>query len=315
MRILVVGAGAVGGYFGGRLLAAKQDVTFLVHHGRAAELASSGLTIRSRFGDAVVSKPPTLLAENLRETFDLVLLSCKAYDLEGAIASFTPAVGEDTAILPLLNGMRHLDILDQRFGHARVLGGQCLIAVTLNPEREIVHFNDTHDLSFGERDGSPSVRVGAIASALGGAVFQARPSKSILQEMWEKWIFIATGAGITCLMRATVGDIVAAGAADLASRLLEECAVIAARQGFPPSVSSIERSRATLSAPRSGLTASMFRDIEHHAPIEADHIIGDLLRRGDPEAGASPLLRIAYAHLKAYEARREREAKSTEKAA
>ena len=107
MKILVVGAGAVGGYFGGRLLEQKRDVTFLVRPGRAAQLAASGLIIRSRMGDVSLASPPTVLAENLRSKFDLILLSCKAYDLESAMASFAPAVGANTAILPLLNGMRH----------------------------------------------------------------------------------------------------------------------------------------------------------------------------------------------------------------
>ena len=311
MRTLVVGAGAIGGYFGGRLLEAGRDVTFLVRPRRAAELAKSGLVIRSRFGDATLSKPATILAENLRETFDVVLLSCKAFDLEGAIASFAPAVGPETVILPLLNGMRHLDVLDERFGRDRVLGGQCFIAVTLNEQHEIVHLNETHDLSFGERDGSRSDRVEAIASVLSNAKFNAHLSERIIPEMWEKWVFIATSAGITCLMRAAVGDIVAAGAADHATTLLNECAAIASQQGFPPIVSSIQRTRATLTMSGSGLTASMLRDIERRAPIEADHIIGDLLRRGDEQAGASPLLRIVDAHLKAYEARRAREVKST----
>src|SRR5512133_826224 len=141
MRILVVGAGAIGGYFGGRLLEAKRDITFLVRPQRAAELRSHGLSIRSRFGDSLFSNPTTVLSENLHENFDLVLLTCKAYDLEGAIRSFTPAVGPNTTILPLLNGMRHLDTLQQNFGRERVLGGQCLIASSLNQRREIAHLN------------------------------------------------------------------------------------------------------------------------------------------------------------------------------
>jgi 2-dehydropantoate 2-reductase len=259
--------------------------------------------------------PPTVTADALGEPFDLVLLSCKAYDLEGAMDSFAPAVGPKTVILPLLNGMRHLDVLEARFGAGQVLGGQCLISTVLDHERRIVHLNDTHTLSFGERDGSRSARIEAIASVLAGANFGAHLSEAILQEMWEKWVFIATCAGITCLMRAAIGDIVAAGAADLATTLLDECAAIAARHGFPPSQSSIQRSRSMFTTPGSLLTASMFRDIERRAPIEADHIIGDLLRRGDKEGVASPLLRIAYAHLKAYEARRAREATSNDKAA
>jgi 2-dehydropantoate 2-reductase len=149
MRILIVGAGAIGGYFGGRLAEAGQDVTFLVRPKRAAELASSGLVIRSHFGDLHIPRPAIVLAEDLHEPFDLVILSTKAYDFEAAIASFSPAVGSSTSVLPLLNGMRHLDVLKQRFGQARILGGQCFIGVTLNQNCEIVHLNEFHELSFG----------------------------------------------------------------------------------------------------------------------------------------------------------------------
>jgi 2-dehydropantoate 2-reductase len=309
MRILVVGAGGIGGYFGGRLLEAGRDVTFLVRARRAAQLAKDGLVIRSPMGDAALPAPPTVKAEVLREPFDLVLLSCKAYDLAGAMAAFAPAVGPATAILPLLNGMGHLEALDVRFGAEHVLGGQCLISVALDAEGRILHLNKSHLLSFGERDGSRSARAEAMLKAFSGARLEARLSAAILQEMWEKWVFIATAAGITCLMRAAIGDIVAAGAADLAMTLLEECAAVASRQGFPPSDGAIQQCRATLTAPGSSITASMFRDIERKAPIEGDHILGDLLRRGG-EAAASPILGIAYAHLKAYEARRAREAKA-----
>jgi 2-dehydropantoate 2-reductase len=305
MRILVVGAGAIGGYFGGRLLEAGHDVTFLVRPRREGQLAKTGLVIRSRLGDVSLPKPPTVMAEALREPFDLILLSCKAYDLEAAADSFAPAVGADTAILPLLNGMAHLDYLAARFGGGAVLGGQCVISVTLDAEGRILHLNDFHGLSFGERDGSVSTRAEAIASALSGALFDARLSNTILQEMWEKWVLIATMAGITCLMRATVGDIVGAGEVNLTTRLFDECCAIAAARGFEPREANRQRSRAMLTAPGSALAASMLRDIEHGARTEADHILGDLIRRGG--AAGYPLLHIAHAHLKAYEARRKRE--------
>jgi 2-dehydropantoate 2-reductase len=307
MRILVVGAGAIGGYFGGRLLEAGRDVTFLVRRRRAAELARMGLVIRSRLGEAILPTLPMVTAETLQGPYDLILLSCKAYDLATVADALVPAVGADTAILPLLNGMSHLDFLAERFGGAHVLGGQCLISVALDSEGRVVHLNETHLLSFGERDGAASARAGAIASALSGARFEARLSGAILQEMWEKWVFIAAGAGITCLMRAAIGDIVAAGAANLATQLYGECCAIASKQGFAASESSIQRSLAMFTSPGSMLTASMLRDIERGAAIEADHVIGDLLRRGDGGPGDSPLLRIAYAHLKAYEARRARD--------
>jgi 2-dehydropantoate 2-reductase len=307
MRILVVGAGALGGYFGGRLLAAGRDVTFLVRERRAAQLAKTGLAIRSPLGDVAIPAPPTVRAEALHEPFDLVLLSCKAYDLAAAMDSFAPAVGTSTAILPLLNGMAHLDALAARFGAAAVLGGQCLISATLDPEGRVLHLNDTHLLSFGERDGALSARTTAIAATLSGARFETRLSAAILQEMWEKWAFIASAAGICCLMRAPFGDIVAAGATDLSVAMHDECCAIAAANGFAPGKPTIERTRAMITAPGSPIAASMLRDIERGAPIEADHIVGDLLRRSGGQPRDYPLLRIAYANLKTYEARRQRE--------
>jgi 2-dehydropantoate 2-reductase len=307
MRILVVGAGAIGGYFGGRLLEAGRDVTFLVRPRRAAQLAKTGLVIRSPSGDVTLPNAPTIAADALREPFDLVLLSCKAYDLKPAIDSFAPAVAGGTAILPLLNGMGHLDVLSVRFGDGAVLGGQCAISSTLDAEGRILHLSDFHSMSFGERDGTISTRANAFASALSGARFDSRLSKAILQEMWEKWVLIAATAGITCLMRSTIGDIVAAGGAQWATALLDECTAIATEQNFAPSAQSSARNKTLLTTPGSTFAASMLRDIERGAPIEGDHIIGDLIRRGDKGPNDYPLLKIAFAHLKAYEARRARE--------
>jgi len=316
MRILVVGAGAIGGYFGGRLLEAGRDVTFLVRPRRQAQLAKTGLVIRSRFGDASLPAPPTVTADALGAPFDLILLSCKSYDLQSAADSFAPAVGPNTAILPFLNGMGHMDYLGERFGAAAVLGGQCVISVTLDGDGHILHLNDTHGLSFGEQNGETSPRVEAIASTFSGANFDSRLSKTILHEMWEKWVLIATMAGSNCLMRATVGDIVAAGAENLSLALLDECAGIATAQNFAPSAAAMTRNRGMLTMPGSTFAASMLRDVERGAPTEADHILGDLIRRGSAGGGGPndfPLLRIAYAHLRAYEARRKRENAGTPK--
>jgi 2-dehydropantoate 2-reductase len=311
MRILVVGAGAIGGYFGGRLLQAGRDVTFFVRPRRREQLASAGLSIRSPMGDANLPAPPTIAAEVVHEPFDLILLSCKSYDLDGAIESFAPAVGPGSVILPLLNGMRHLDVLDRRFGPDRVLGGLCIISSSLDPDGTIHHLNDLHTLSFGERHDSQIGRVAEIARIFEGVRFDARSTPTILHEMWEKWIFIAALAGITCLMRATIGDIVAAGGAGLAMSLLDECAGIATAAGFRPSEPSLERSRAMLTTPGSSLAASMLRDIERGAPTEGDHIIGDLLGRGIDHGVVTPVLRIADAHLRAYAERAERRTGAT----
>ena len=305
MRILVVGAGAIGGYFGGRLLQAGRDVTFLVRPRRATELAAAGLVIKSPNGDVTLKNPPTVQAEKLAERFDVVLLSCKAFDLDDAIKSFAPAVGPQTAIIPLLNGMLHLDLLDGKFGPERVLGGLCTIAVTLNEHREVVQLTPMQSLNFGERDGKLSDRVRAIAEVMASGKFGAVASEHIVQEMWEKWVFLASLAASTCLMRTSVGNILAApGGKDFILGMLDECSEVAAAEGYAPRASFLERTRGVLTAEGSQMTASMFRDVKAGAPVEADHVIGDLIARGDAAKVPVPRLRTAYTHLKAYEKQR-----------
>ena len=292
MRFLVVGAGATGGYFGGRLLEAGQDVTFLVRPARAERLAAAGLTITSPAGDVTLRSPPTVLASELRTPFDAVILSCKAYDLDGAIESFAPAVGPDTAVVPLLNGMRHLDALDERFGAGRVLGGSCFISAKLDEGGHISHVSDFHRLALGERSGGLSPRVEALAAAMAGAKFESVVSDRILLVMWEKWVFLASLAGITCLTRAAVADIVAAG--------------------YPPRADALEASLGRLTDPGSAVTASMLGDVERRGRTEADHVLGDLLRRrGGASDGDLSLLRLAYVAVKAAAARAARESGTT----
>lgn len=305
MRILVVGAGATGGYFGGRLLEAGCDVSFLVHERRAQQLARDGLRIRSEFGNVDWPAPPTFSAASLPGPFDIVLLSCKAWSLAQAIEDIAPAVGEHSAVLPVLNGMLQLDRLDARFGAQRVLGGQCAIAATLAADGTVHHLNRTHILGFGERDGSDSPRVRELAQATAAAKFDDRASHHIVQDMWDKWVFLASLAGITCLMRAPVGNIVAApGGRGAALALLDDCRRVAAACDHEPAAKVIEHAKSMLTETGSALSASMMRDLENGGRVEADHIIGDLLARGTAHGVDTPLLRLAYAHLKAYESRR-----------
>ncbi len=306
MRMLVVGAGAIGGYFGGRMLAAGRDVTFLVRPRRATELASDGLVIKSPLGDATLKNPPAVQADTLREKFDAVLLSCKAFDLDDAIASFAPAVGPQTAIIPLLNGMRHLDVLDKKFGPERVLGGQCGIAVMLDPNRHIVQLAPMQSLSFGERSGKITDRVTAIAEFMAAGKIGSQATESIVQEMWEKWVFLATLAASTSVMRAPVGHILAApGGRDFILGVRDECASVATAAGHAPRPAFYTRTDGMLTAEGSTLTASMYRDIQAGAPIEADQIVGDLIARADAAKAPVPRLRVVYTHLKAYEGQRE----------
>jgi 2-dehydropantoate 2-reductase len=305
MRVLVVGAGAIGGYFGGRMLQAGRDVTFLVRAKRAAELASAGLVIKSPNGDVTLKNPPTVQADRLNGKFDVILLSCKAFDLDDAMKSFAPAVGPQTAIIPMLNGMRHLDMLDQKFGRERVLGGLCGIAVTLDEHRQVVQLHPMQSLTFGERDGKLSDRVRAIADVMASGNFNTVASEQIIHDMWEKWVFLASLAASTSLMRAAVAHILAApNGKDFMQGMLDECSAVAAAEGYPPRAPFLERSRGMLLTEGSQLTASMYRDIKSGAPVEADHVIGDLMMRGDASKVPVPKLRIAYTHLKAYENQR-----------
>jgi 2-dehydropantoate 2-reductase len=307
VKILVLGAGAIGGYFGGRLAQAGADVTFLVRPGRAVQIARDGLVVKSPFGD--IGMPVKAVAAATQGgPYEIVILTCKAYDLDGAIAAIAPAVDGGAAVVPLLNGMAHLDVLDRRFGAAKVLGGLCFVAATLTPTGEIHQLGSMlNGIVFGERSGEISSRCERLKAAFGAAPVESRVSGEILRDMWSKWVQLASLAGLTCLMRATVGEANQAeeGAA-IALELLAECRAIAGAYDAAPGEKADATMRGRLTDKASTLSASMLRDIERGGPIEAAHIIGDVIRRGRAKGVATPLLRIVLAHLQAYEARRKR---------
>ena len=306
MRIVCLGAGGIGGYFGGRLVEAKSaDVSFIVRPNRKQQLDRDGLKIESPLGDLAV-KVDAVLSEDIKAPADVVLLTCKAYDLDSAIASIKPAVGENTAILPLLNGMSHLDRLNAEFGKQRVLGGLAGIAITLLPDGRIKHMNDWSVITFGEQDGTMSPRVSALQAALDatkGTTVTATPE--IMQKMWEKLVFLSTLAGMTTLMRANVGEIARApSGVDLMMDLLDRTARISEAEGYPMPEPYMERNRRLLDDPQSTLTASMLRDLERGGPVEADHVVGYLLDKARAHGIDDTLHRVIYAGLKAYEQRR-----------
>jgi 2-dehydropantoate 2-reductase len=306
MRILVVGAGAIGGYFGGRLLQAGRDVTFLVREQRAAQLRQSGLSICSKTEAVHLPDPPTILAPQLQAPFDLVLLSCKSYDLDQAVESIRPAVGSGSTVLPLLNGMRHLDTLEAAFGAEAVLGGRCFISAMLDQQGRILHLDENRALAFGARDGTRPHTLERILTELMGAGFDVQLSQSILQDMWDKWVFIAAAAAITCLMRAAVGDIIEAGGSELPLAMLQECLQTAAAAHRPVSAATQDQARRFLTQAGSTFTASMLRDIEAGKRTEVEQILGDLIARGGTGMPDRPLLELACTQIRAYEIRRAR---------
>lgn len=305
LRILVLGAGGTGGYFGGRLAEAGADVTFLVREKRAEALRRDGLRIESPMGNAQIAVQVATQAAAVA-TPDLIVLSCKAYDLDDAMAAFAPAVGPDTAILPVLNGLAHMDRLNAAFGSAAVMGGTAKIQVTLTPEGVVRHLNDWRFLTFGEQDGVLSDRVSSLAAECArakGMVAEAVPD--ITRRMWEKLVHVATSAGLTCLMRANIGEIVRTEAGQaMLLQLLASHAEVAARNGHAPDAAFLATYRATFSDAQSQYSTSMLRDIERGARTEGAHILGDMLARARAAGIAEPILEHAVTHLQAYEQRR-----------
>ncbi len=303
MRFLILGAGATGGYFGGRLAAAGRDVTFLVRPARAAQLEAQGLVIESALG--ALRHPVAVALEGaLKGPFDVVFLTAKAYDLDAAIRSIGPAVGSATAILPLLNGLSHLDRLEKAFGAESVLGGVAYIAATLGPDGVVRHLNRVHALRFGECSGGIGARVAAIAEAFAGTGVDAAASADILYDMWEKFVMLTTLAAMSCLLRGSVGDIVAAPDGEaLMLECLAECEAVAAASGYPTRPAHRQECRAMLTRRGSDFSASMRRDLEKGARTEADAVLGDMLARARALGVSAPILRVAACHLAVHETR------------
>jgi 2-dehydropantoate 2-reductase len=303
MRILIAGAGAVGGYFGSRLAEAGRDVTFLVRPARAKQLGRDGLRIISPHGDAVLS-PKVVSAEEIDTPYDLVFLSVKAYALEAAMNDFAAAVGPETMILPVLNGMRHIDLLAKRFGEHAVIGGVCLVAAETDDQGRIVQLADVQQLVYGERNGDSTPRLKTLDATLQGAGFDAHLSPDIMQAMWEKWVQLASLGAITCLMRGTIGEIVAApGGAELSIDVVNESAAVATACGYKPLEKVLSRHASAMTTPGSSLTSSMYRDLRNGAPVEADQILGDFIERGRARGVTTPLLKAAFVNLRVYQDR------------
>jgi 2-dehydropantoate 2-reductase len=303
MRILVAGAGATGGYFGARLARAGRDVTFLVRPGRAAQIRRDGLRVVSPHGDLVLT-PPLLVTGEATPPFDSVILAVKAYALEQALNDLRPAIGPDTMIVPLLNGLRHIDRLVERFGETPVMGGVCIVATTLDADGRIVQLNEMQSLTYGERTGAVTDRARALDATLRDAGFGTRLSETILQDMWEKWVMLATTGAVTCLLRGTVGEIEAVpGGADLALRFLAETTAVATASGYPPGTAFAGRVRGMLTAKGSGFASSMYRDLQGGGPVEVENILADMLSRARALAVPAPLLEAAVAQLRIYQNR------------
>ena len=308
MKILILGAGAVGGYFGARLHQSGADVTFLLREPRAAKIKKEGLVVKSPKGDAVLSvKVVTKGGEG--GPYDVVILACKAYDLDSAIESIASAVGPDTTIVPMLNGHAHFGVLDNKFGADKVAGGLARIGGMLGPNGEVMHTSPFAGVSFGERSGKPArEHLTALDAARKKAGIDGGLNGNINQDLWDKWIMLTSLAAMCCTLRGTSGDILAADEGkDLMLETVEECRKVASAEGFDPGEKGIANLKAFLTQRGSVFAASMLGDLERGGAIEGRHVIGDMLGRARKHGIAAPNLRMAHAVVQAYEARRARD--------
>ena len=301
MKILVVGAGAVGGYFGARLAQAGRDVTFFVRPSRVQHLRNEGLRIVSPHGDFTL-QPKTVTAKELDGPFDIIFLSVKAPALDQAMDDMESAVGPNTMIYPVLNGMRHIETLTRRFGEHPVLGGVCMVVTDLDEQARIVQMTPIQKLIYGERNGEITARIRSFDETLRDSGFDTDLSTNITYAMWQKWVMIASLGLITCLLNGPIGEIDTVPYGDeTALRAVEECAAVAAACGFPPSQAVLEDMRKRGTAKGSNLTSSMYRDLQKGAPVEVDTILGDLLEHGRTHHVDTPLLQAGCVRLRVYQ--------------
>jgi 2-dehydropantoate 2-reductase len=306
MKILVLGAGAIGGYYGARLRDAGADITFLVRERRAKQLAQQGLVVKSSLGD-YSNQVPTIVAGDAFSGVDIVLLTCKAYDLEGACASIRPYLDAKTLIYPLLNGMLTYDWLDQEFGQERVLGGVAYIATTLMQDGQIEHMGANDTIIVGTRDDGQVTAGRNLFDLFAKSKGTRTWSDDIEQDLWEKWVMVASGGIITCLMRGVIGDVLASDDGEkLARQAIAESASVSKAAGHELRPQAVAAANRILLDASSRWGSSMMRDIEQGAAkIEGDQIVGDLVRRAAAFGLDVPLMRAAYCHLQVYQRRHE----------
>lgn len=302
MKILIVGAGATGGYFGARLAAAGRDVTFLVREQRAAFLKQRGLRIAG-LGRELRIEPKVLTAGALGGTFDVVLLTVKAAGLKSAITDLAPAVGPTTLIVPFLNGMAHIDALAAAFGADKVLGSVVHLVGTINGDGDIAILQPLARWTIGEQGGGSSARLERLLAEVAVPGIDVITAPNGLAAMWHKWVFITAAGVVTCLMRGPVGDLAAVpGGGAFVAEVLAEVSTVSAAAGFPVPESEQANTLAFLTQPGSTFTSSLYRDVTAGLPNESEHILGGFVRRAAELGVAVPLINLALLQLRVHAA-------------
>ena len=207
MKILIVGAGGIGGFFGAKLHQAGADITYLLREQRHQHIQSQGLTVETPRGSFTI-RPRVVLANQLEPTYELIILACKAFDLESSIQSIAKASSKGF-ILPFLNGYAHLDALDRQFGKERVIGGIAHIAATISESGSVKQLTELNSFTIGPRSPSQEAFAQELFALCKKADFDSFYKENIEQALWDKWVFLATLAGMTTICRGSIGEIAA----------------------------------------------------------------------------------------------------------
>ncbi|SDK04864.1 ketopantoate reductase family protein [Sediminibacillus albus] len=302
MKIVVVGAGALGAYFGARWQEAGQDVTFLVRPKRAEQLRRNGLHIYSSHGDYQLDQ--LKLAEKVEDidSADLVLLAVKGYHLEGTLDSLAALTAKGAKILPVLNGIEHISILQERLGEDAVLGGLSFIISTLDEQGNVVHTSKFHDLILGPLVSSQKKICEELADISRAANFTIKSSSDIETEMWKKYMFITAFSGITTAVNLPIGDIRNHPQTfHIAEQMLKEMKMLANHSQVKLSDDHINQAVAQLNGLDGDATSSMHQDRRKGATLEVEHLHGGALRLASRQGIDMPYTDSIYGLIKPFE--------------
>lgn len=305
MKFLILGAGALGGYYGGLLQKGGADVTFLVRPPKADQLRNDG--IRIKLEDSYYNAPVKITTSNtIDEEFDVIFLTCKAYDLEASIKSITPAVGSRSAVLPILNGVNHIDILIEHFGTDRVLAGVTQFLVNQDRDgtiRPTLHGSGGQKTILGEIRGGGSKRCDGILEAMKINMPDTSISNNILKEIWAKLSGAGPSFAVASLLQARAGQVAnTTTSVSVVENIFNESSAICSAEGYPASKDMKDIIVNDLWGKKgSNYGPSILADIENGRKTEGDHVIADLVRRGKKHNLKIPLLEAALCKIELYE--------------
>jgi 2-dehydropantoate 2-reductase len=298
MKLLYAGAGAVGAFLAARTSASGHDVTVLVRPARAERLRADGLRLTG--AATAVARPTVATADQLAGAFDAVIIAVKADALGGLLDDVAPAIGPHTLIVPFLNGMAHMDALTGRFGRA-VAGGVLRVATDLDADGSVKVLNQLFEAEIGELDGRPGTRLEPLAAALRSAGADVTVSRAIIDDMWAKWVTIASIGAVTGLTRAPIGLVVATPGGDAFARaVVAEAASVAAEAGHPVAAGRLDSLVHMVTAADSPLTSSLSRDVLAGRPTEVEAVLGDLTELAHTAGIDTPALDAAALALRVH---------------